>query len=1377
MGSIYQIILRLSPALPYVLTGIILLILSVLTVLFFIFRSARKKAPPEEPGEEIAQAAEEQREEIPPPITPVSTLGLRKSFSRAMKVLKSNVSGGNYRYQIPWILMLGETGSGKTTALDMSGCNLPFGKPIEKGPEVKEGCNWWFFEKGITLDIAGDLVLREDGKTHNEKGWRLLLRLLQKHRPERPIDGVILTIPCTDLIGSNGEGEPDLNKVAEKADLLYKRLWHAQKALGIRFPVYVLITKCDHIQGFQSFCREIPKRLGNNMFGWSSPYGIDTGYSSEWVHEAFQSIQRELSSTQYELFTEGTDLRESDGLFVFPHNFQPLSEPVQVYLDRLFKPSVYHESFIFRGIYFCGNSDTEQAETASVMPMFLKDLFEKKLFPEFGLARPAKRTVISRNRKVLAAQAVAALIVLVGGLGLWWSYSRLQVNKRALQPVLEQIAEDVQHLRSLEHREHDGLMLYSLLRERAVRIPFEQSAMNLFKGMTNIRSLTSAFIPSSWFSDIHEQIQKSMTLAYDEIILKMMYIQLLQKAKAIFETVDKATPPVIDNSKILAVEETPEFIELRTFVENLRELEEYADLYNGLRTTRDLTDLGRVAKYLFGIELPEGFYKNARYYHHALGRTKYRVFDPSIFRIKARFFTLRKLTDRLYDRLFQSNVISAYLDVLSLQLKEFGQKSRTSSRDGAMIRDLLDTITQTEKTLSTPKLAWVSNETFNLGEPFDTVLSIIEGSGFLGPDMRMEVQSAGEEAFRKFKDELKEKKTPLTGPLLRREGGEVLAMLSQGVLTLKSDLEKLLSQEFMTLEPSKGQKFEVPPGTRLVWEIPLLQKAVRLVEPYEEFIHNGLGNFPAGLQDTIRSMAQNSLEGQILDLVGRAQHFKPISDQLSTYPHETAIRSEVKNFKEAAKLLNRLLATLDELDLVAPFLDLSELADWQTSTLLEAIDGLLGQEGIYRPKGQDFSWWNGGHPLSLMAFDLKSEDELKYYVDLQRERVKQLAYAYAEPIVTFFVNKPAPRDPHFAQMLAKWEGILLELDRYERKQPGNSVTELEKFILFEMDTITKENYAEKITRKDLSDRSGDFFIQTRNNLRRMLFERCEGLAATEALGEYRDIRDFFNQKLVGRFPFCTIEAGEILSEVDPEDIRDFFRIFDRDAPTIRKVVSGNDQFGISGGKALEFLDEMETVRLFFAPFLEAENKEKKERPEVPAFDFMVQFRVNQAHEVGGNQIIEWKLTVGEQEFRYRGEKHRGRWRFGDPIQLSLRWAKNSTVSPIPAMGHPEMKVVDKKVEYTYGNLWSLLYFLRKHSGSPADFDQFADSKPHTLKFEIDTGHGDVKKEGNEKSQARVFIRVTPMVPDEKKRQILIMPSFLSETAPALNLKSMKRKNA
>jgi type VI secretion system protein ImpL len=381
-------------------------------------------------------------------------------------------------------------------------------------------------------------------------------------------------------------------------------------------------------------------------------------------------------------------------------------------------------------------------------------------------------------------------------------------------------------------------------------------------------------------------------------------------------------------------------------------------------------------------------------------------------------------------------------------------------------------------------------------------------------------------------------------------------MLSQGVLDLMTDLEKLLGHEFMTLEPVKGKKFEVPPGTRLIWDTQLLENVVKLLEPYEDFIRNGLRNFPPGLQNAIRNVAQNNLEGQVLDLIGRAQHFKHVSDRFSGRPQETSIRSEVKNFKEAAKLLDRLLVTFDQLDLVAPYLDLSELTDWQASTMLEAVDELLMTEGIYRPKGGDLSWWSGEEPISLAAFDLGSEDELHYYLNLQRERIKQMAYVYVEPIVTFYMDRPTPQDAHFAQILSKWENIILELDKYERKQPGNSIIALEKFILFEMSAINQDNYLEKIPQKDLSDRSGDFFLQIRNDLRRMLFDQCRSLAAKNVVLEYMEIGDFFNQKLAGKFPFSGIGEGEIVYEANPEDIRDFYRLFDRDAKDISMVLEG-----------------------------------------------------------------------------------------------------------------------------------------------------------------------------------------------------------------------------
>ena len=104
-----------------------------------------------------------------------------------------------------------------------------------------------------------------------------------------------------------------------------------------------------------------------------------------------------------------------------------------------------------------------------------------------------------------------------------------------------------------------------------------------------------------------------------------------------------------------------------------------------------------------------------------------------------------------------------------------------------------------------------------------------------------------------------------------------------------------------------------------------------------------------------------------------------------------------------------------------------------------------------------------------------------------------------------------------------------------------------------------------------------------------------------------------------------------------------------------------------------------------------------------------------------------------------------------------------------------MKVEDRTVEYKYDTLWSLIHFLRRHGCSPADFDQLADSKPHTLKFVIETRRKGAEGQDDERSQTKVFIRVTPAAPDEKKREILVMPSFFSEMAPQLNLKSMNRK--
>ena len=117
--------------------------------------------------------------------------------------------------------------------------------------------------------------------------------------------------------------------------------------------------------------------------------------------------------------------------------------PLEVYLEGLFKQSAYHESYLFRGVYFCGEAGVEtvpaiatqtqsesdwasevdplsytapgQGALAQRNPIFLADLFKEKIFSESVLAQPIRRTAISRNRTVLVAQVLSLAILLLGG--------------------------------------------------------------------------------------------------------------------------------------------------------------------------------------------------------------------------------------------------------------------------------------------------------------------------------------------------------------------------------------------------------------------------------------------------------------------------------------------------------------------------------------------------------------------------------------------------------------------------------------------------------------------------------------------------------------------------------------------------------------------------------------------------------------------------------------------------------------------------------------------------------------------------------------------------------------------------------------------------
>ena len=152
--------------------------------------------------------------------------------------------------------------------------------------------------------------------------WREFLKLLKTNRPNCPINGMLLVIPVDSLIKDTAdEIERKAGKIAQQFDQI-------QRALGVRFPVFVMITKCDLINGFREFFEDLnDPQLQHQILGWSNPGPAGravqprTGRPAPGQVVASGSSRRRMALLLDPVNTEDPQARRTDqvdALYAFP---------------------------------------------------------------------------------------------------------------------------------------------------------------------------------------------------------------------------------------------------------------------------------------------------------------------------------------------------------------------------------------------------------------------------------------------------------------------------------------------------------------------------------------------------------------------------------------------------------------------------------------------------------------------------------------------------------------------------------------------------------------------------------------------------------------------------------------------------------------------------------------------------------------------------------------------------------------------------------------------------------------------------------------------------------------------------------------------------
>ena len=170
-----------EPAVSRLVTISVLMLCWGLGLVFSNWRANRRK---------LAEASDEavQQQQLQQEVIDEEQSELQRRFKDALRTIRrSSLYRGRserWRNDLPWYLLIGPQGAGKTSLLDFSGVDFPLNREQQKLTRDIGGtryCDWYFADHGVLIDTAGR-YLSHDESAVDKSAWQSLLGLLRKRR-------------------------------------------------------------------------------------------------------------------------------------------------------------------------------------------------------------------------------------------------------------------------------------------------------------------------------------------------------------------------------------------------------------------------------------------------------------------------------------------------------------------------------------------------------------------------------------------------------------------------------------------------------------------------------------------------------------------------------------------------------------------------------------------------------------------------------------------------------------------------------------------------------------------------------------------------------------------------------------------------------------------------------------------------------------------------------------------------------------------------------------------------------------------------------------------------------------------------------------------
>jgi type VI secretion system protein ImpL len=417
---------------------------------------------------------------------------LQSQMTQGISTLKTSKLGGKRGaaalYSLPWYMIIGPPGAGKTTALKASGMQFPFSGADGGGVRGVGGtrnCDWWFTNEAILLDTAGRYTTESDDRDE----WLAFLQMLKRFRSRRPINGVLVAISVADLIDAN---EQQIESYGKK---IRGRIDEVMTQLQMVVPVYVLFTKIDLIAGFNEFYGDMKKSDRQQPWGATLKLAADKSNPAQLFEAEFDELIKRVHAKAMKRLTTERMREPREKIYQFPLEFAGIRKNLSDFIGMTFAANTFQGTPILRGFYFTSGTqegrpldrvlqrmgqvmgvrppEQQQQQVLESKSYFLHDVFMNIVFRDADVAARSagemRRQWLMRVAVAIAAATLAFIVCIPSVISFFKNRSFLITTEERVQAAqaiqwaqppsknLAHLAPILERLEELDRHEDEGV--------------------------------------------------------------------------------------------------------------------------------------------------------------------------------------------------------------------------------------------------------------------------------------------------------------------------------------------------------------------------------------------------------------------------------------------------------------------------------------------------------------------------------------------------------------------------------------------------------------------------------------------------------------------------------------------------------------------------------------------------------------------------------------------------------------------------------------------------------------------------------------------------------------------------------------------------------